>query len=250
MIHGCIDGFSRVTIYLAARHNNKASTILELFKGGVEEYGLPSRVRCDMGGENLDVCKYMEEKRGENRGSAIRGKSVHNQRVERLWVDVWKGVTNVYYDLFSYMESEKLLEMENPVHLWALHYIFLPRINSDLSLFQDQWNNHGLRSEGHMSPNQLFVSRALELFGSERTAVKDLFDPAVEPEVHEQYGVEDVEDLDQEGTQEDSEEAHVVPCPLNDENLGELKRQIDPFSGDELGINCFQQVLQFIHDCS
>ena len=46
-IHGCTDSFSRTVIYLECTNNNKAATVLDLFKSGVEEFGLPSRVRRD-----------------------------------------------------------------------------------------------------------------------------------------------------------------------------------------------------------
>ena len=51
VIHGGIDGFSRVVTYLKAATNNRAETTLEAFQNGVFEYGLPSRVRTDRGGE-------------------------------------------------------------------------------------------------------------------------------------------------------------------------------------------------------
>ena len=157
-----------------------------------------------------------------------------------------KGVTNVYHDVFSYLEQTNLLEAGNAMHLWALHFVFLPRINADLNLFKAQWNHHGLRSEGHMSPHQLFVSRALELFGSERTGIKDLFDPSVEPEVTDLYGVEN-EDMDLEGPEEQAGEAQLVQCPLSDEALEELRRHVNPENDqDELGIQSYQQVLEFI----
>lgn len=75
MIHGGIDGYSRMPVYLHASNNNKASTVLTLFKNAVSEYGLPSRVRCDKGGENYDVGSFMlnHPNRGPGRGNIIAG---------------------------------------------------------------------------------------------------------------------------------------------------------------------------------
>jgi len=60
---------------LHAAINNKAATVLHLFQEAVSVYGLPSRVRCDKGGENYDVGWFMLQHpaRGPGRGSVIAG---------------------------------------------------------------------------------------------------------------------------------------------------------------------------------
>ena len=51
MIHGGIDGFSRIPVYLAASTNNRSETFLECFLEAEAKYGLPSRVRSDKVGK-------------------------------------------------------------------------------------------------------------------------------------------------------------------------------------------------------
>lgn len=155
VIHGAIDGFSRLVTFLEASNNNRSSTVLEKFVSAVDQYGVPSRVRCDQGGENNAVCIFMEVFQGSARGSALRGRSTHNQRIERLWGDVWRGVVNVYYSLFSILENDRILDCNNESHLWALHYIYLPQINRDLGLFINQWNHHRLRTARHVTISNL-----------------------------------------------------------------------------------------------
>jgi hypothetical protein len=77
VVHGCIDGFSRVVVYLACNTNNTSATVLDLFKKAVVVWGLPSRVRGDMGVENRDVARFMlsHESRGPGRSSYLTERS-------------------------------------------------------------------------------------------------------------------------------------------------------------------------------
>ena len=99
--------------------NNRASTVLASFVDAAQRYGLPSCVRTDQGRENMFV----------GRGSIITGSSVHNQRIERLWRDMHRCVTQLYYRLFYYLEHRGLLDSMNQLHLFALHHVYLSRIN-------------------------------------------------------------------------------------------------------------------------
>ena len=160
VIHEGIDGFSRRIMYLHASDNNRSDTVLRLFMNSVNTFGLPSRVRGDRGGENVGVSNFMigYPLKGPGRGSFIAGRSVHNQRIERLWRDVFSSCTVLFYNVFWYMEEEQLLDVENEIHLFAMHYVFLPRINMAIHQFVLAWNNHTLSSERNMSPVQLWIS--------------------------------------------------------------------------------------------
>nr|XP_029131653.1 uncharacterized protein LOC114918130 [Labrus bergylta] len=158
VVHGGIDGFSRLIVYLSAATNNRASTVLESFSGAVSKFGVPSSVRSDKGGENIEVPHYMVEHRGENRNSHITGRSVHNQRIGRLWRDVYTQVLDVFHVLFRNMEREGMLNPDDEVHLFALHWTFLPQLQRQLSFFMEAWNHHSLRTAGSQSPYQLWTT--------------------------------------------------------------------------------------------
>lgn len=190
VIHGGIDGYSRLVVYLQASANNRADTVLTHFRQAVETHGVPSRVRSDKGGENRGVAAFMVSVRGMDRNSHIAGKSVHNQRyrvtcqtwciyhdnchynpcqhypslkemsfiriIERLWRDVYMCVTDLFHSIFSSLEDEGLLSPDNDVHIFALHWVFLRRLQHHLDCFVDGWNSHPLRTERNRSPLQLW----------------------------------------------------------------------------------------------
>lgn len=59
VVHGGIDGCSRLITYLNCSTDNRASTVLFHFLKATGLYGLPCRVRSDHGGENVQVALVM-----------------------------------------------------------------------------------------------------------------------------------------------------------------------------------------------
>ena len=186
-MHSGVDGFSRMPVYLKASDNNKASTVLENFRDAVSEFDLPSRVRSDKGGGNVEVSRFMLTQRGTGRGSMITGdnhfvdykyvnvlqnsfcfklflfhfslgRSVDNQRIERLWRDVFEGCIWLFLDLFYYLENQGLLNPDDEGHIWSLHFVFLPIINKQLQNWRNSYIHHPLRTEHNRTPIQLWIS--------------------------------------------------------------------------------------------
>ena len=108
-MHGVIDGYSRLVVFLRCSSNNRAATVVNLFLSATIEFYWLQRVRTEKGEENSEVARLMAEKRREGRGSIFQGSLVHNQRIERLWRDIREMVTE-YFRLLTFPRMEQLSE--------------------------------------------------------------------------------------------------------------------------------------------
>ena len=233
MIHGGIDGFSRLVVYLHASTNNRASTVLALFREATNHYNVPSRVRSDRGLENIEVGRFMIQTRGLNRGSIITGNSVHNQRIERLWREVNRVVVSRFLNIFLFLESRQAFDPNDEIHLYALHFVFLPLINAALSELRQQWNNHPVTSESNYSPRQLWTQGMLHLRNSHLSAVRDVVEG--EHVNVEEFGIEE------EGPVPIVQRNQAVTIPespihLSDAEELRLRQEMSAVSLDENGI--------------
>uniref|UniRef100_A0A7M5UAN7 Integrase core domain-containing protein n=1 Tax=Clytia hemisphaerica TaxID=252671 RepID=A0A7M5UAN7_9CNID len=182
----------------------------------------------------------MLDHHGLENNPVLTGRSVHNQRIERLWLDVKLKVNCIFIDLFRNFEENGLLDPANEVHLFALQYIFCPSINKKLQEFMSSWNNHPIRTEKNSTPLQLWIEGIYKSFEDgilERTNV----------DVDEDYGV----DGDESDNDDEDEEQYTVEVPQIllglDENQQNVVTSIDPLQDDgEEGRSLFQRLVNFL----
>ena len=55
IIHGAIDGYFGLIVFLKCLTNNTAATIFHSFITATQSYGVPKRLRTDLGGENVNA---------------------------------------------------------------------------------------------------------------------------------------------------------------------------------------------------
>ncbi|KAL6455386.1 hypothetical protein MHYP_G00361960 [Metynnis hypsauchen] len=139
-------------------------------------------------------------------------------RIERLWRDVWSGVTCQYYSVLHSLEEDGLLDLSSELHLFLVHYVFLPRLQSDLKQFLDCWNSHPIRTESNLTPDQLWYIGMLQSPS-----------PVSEPEpLQTLQGLSNIRNF----TQEDPDNSGIVVphirCPLSDQDLTVFQAAIDP----------------------
>ena len=130
------------------------------------------------------------------------------------------------------MGHHDLLDPLNEEHMYALQYVFIPRINKALSEFVKGWNHHPIQTAHNKSPHQLFTAGALLLQHSGLTAL-DFF-----------HTVDDTYGIDVDGPVPSDGGDVVVPevsFHLNREDLVGLQQVVDPLAtSEEYGIDLYQ----------
>ena len=138
------------------------------------------------------------------------------------------------------MEQHGILDRNNELDVWILHYIFLPRICRSTEEFILQWNYHGMRTTGQSSPIALWNYGMLnynsdEILATNNISLEDLHSYGAD------YNIPIVDDNDT---------AICVPenqFYLTDEEEAELGAFIDPLSNDgDSGIQHFCNARSYV----
>lgn len=154
-IHGAIDGFSKKIIWLEVSNSNKDPMIVtSYYMDAVKKFRkLPTLVRSDAGTENnfLETLhmalRYGQGDEFEGEKSFLRGKSVHNQRIEAFWSKLKGLFTAFYVNLFKQLQEEGLIDTKDKIHIEVLRLCFGPLIRHTLQNVKKQWNLHRISKQ-------------------------------------------------------------------------------------------------------
>ncbi|KAL0562770.1 hypothetical protein V5O48_019309, partial [Marasmius crinis-equi] len=173
--------------------------------------------------------------------------SVHNVRIERLWVDVRVNISSVWDTNFTDLELNCGLDINNTNHIWLLHLLFLPFINESIEFWRQSWNNHKItmKDSAARSPEDMFgfdmviqgfrgdavndmTPEELEIFGVDWEA---LHDDDVLRAVRENYAdAEDTSWIGRTGPPPPSKlnkvEVHPPPCGLSETQIAQLLHHV------------------------
>ena len=138
------------------------------------------------------------------------------------------------------MESSGLLNVEDPIQLFVLLTIFIPRINHCLNEFSKAFNNHTVSTEGKWTSSQMWINGMIH--SNNPLAHGDIDE---EPADVQLYG------YDPEGPSPSEENNNVVveSIPLDNKDILEsyVLDVVDPLTMSiQLGIYLYTQALNLV----
>lgn len=142
-----------------------------------------------------------------------------------------------------------MLNPDNDLHLFILHYIFLPRINHAIESFVDSWNAHPIRTEKNWSPTLLWTNGMVDSRNSNIRHIAEMQNLSEETNIDDLqwYGM----DWGAPTPADDGlsiVEVNTIESPLDDD-LDRMIRQVEPLSESSCyGIDLYLQVLDLLSD--
>jgi hypothetical protein len=166
-------------------------------------------------------------------------RSVHNTRIERLWLDFTQGIGGKWKDFFLDLESHHGLLPDFPAHIWLLHWLFLDAINDEIQGWADAWNHHriSLRGDTNCSPRELFLFsisedgvRGVEHMDNDETVDPDTYGIDWEVDYNpilRRHFLENNLGQDEDFTDSTTVICEVAGCPLTEDAVYELEARLE-----------------------
>lgn len=159
------------------------------------------------------------------------------QSITRELKDYGQNSIELFVDtnIFNFMEEQGILDSLNGLHLFCLHYVYLPRIQQAVTEFTNRWNNHGLSTQGGQTALQLWHSGVINSIGIQ-LVINDIAHMDTRYDINEQEpfpGVQTNNDVT----------IPAINMTINETTMN-IIRQVNPVENDgNYGIDVFSSLL-------
>ena len=107
----------------------------------------------------------------------------------KLTKNIMTSDESEYINLF-FFPPIGILNLDDLVQRYVLHYIFVPRINHVITSFKQGWNSHPLRSEKNWTPKQIWTNGMIDQRRRGILHIAEINDIPVGSEDLEWFGME------------------------------------------------------------
>ncbi|XP_013390872.1 uncharacterized protein LOC106159197 [Lingula anatina] len=151
-VHGAIDGYSRMILWLNVAPSNKDPAIISYFymQTVAALHGCPSLLQTDPGVENGIIaalqCTFRVNHEDELAGSKSHkyGKSTTNQRIESWWSYYRRNRIDWWMDKFYELVRNQQFNKDNDTHVKCIRFCYMSLIQQELDDIKERWNGHNI----------------------------------------------------------------------------------------------------------
>lgn len=139
-----------------------------------------------------------------------------------------------FYCYFGILFFARGLDIDNNLHLYILHFLFMDRINKSLLEFVRVWNNHKIRTVNNRTPTQLLLLSQRQGTSCGVNVYEDEYDI---------YSIlDDAEDVVNGDNQVVCDSRY---CPFNELQTLQFSTDIERiFSSDNIVVSCFDLLFE------
>ena len=83
----------------------------------------------------------------------------------------------IYYHLFYNLGEYGIIDPANQLHLYGLHYTYVPCVNQHLDTWIEGFIRHRIRTAGNRSPMELYILGLLHMRGSDSVMAREMYEP-------------------------------------------------------------------------
>lgn len=134
------------------------------------------------------------------------------------------------------------------MHLFILHYVYLPRINVAVDSFNSAWNKHPMRTERNWSPERMWTNGMIDATNQNLLAVADVRNDNIGIQDLDWYGHDPHAPLPPDDGLS-TVEVNEIQVDLPEEIIQALYQEINPCTeSSTFGVDVYQIALNLVEN--